>query len=519
MIDATPALRAYTAWRHRQLAAEDVAIEQERQLFRLVRSARGTLFGRAHDFDRIDSVAAFQSRVRLRRYENFWREWWQPAFPRLRNVSWPGTIPYLAATSGTTTGATKYIPVSRAMVAANRRAALDILTHHLAARPNSRVLAGRSFVLGGSTDLVRQAPGVHSGDLSGIAANEVPWWARRRYFPPRRLALIADWQRKIDCLAPLSLQADIRSLSGTPSWVLAFFAKLAALRPDQPARSTSWYPDLELFVHGGVNFAPYRPQFEAIFAGSRVDMREVYPASEGFIAIADRGYGEGMRLLTDNGLFLEFTPVEEIDADRPSRHWLATVESGVNYAVVLSSNAGLFAYVLGDTVRFVSLHPPRVLITGRLSYTLSAFGEHLIGEELEAAVQRAARHVGRHATEYTVAAAYPTRPDELGGHSFVVEFTAPVDGAALARFAEALDQALAAENADYRDHRAGMRAPEVTAASPGSFALWMRQRGAEGGQHKVPRVITDQTLFASLQGFLRERGRIQASAPPHTPNG
>jgi GH3 auxin-responsive promoter len=248
-------------------------------------------------------------------------------------------------------------------------------------------------------------------------------------------------------------------------------------------------------------------------------MREVYPASEGFIAIADRGYGEGMRLLTDNGLFLEFTPVEEIDADRPSRHWLATVESGVNYAVVLSSNAGLFAYVLGDTVRFVSLHPPRVLITGRLSYTLSAFGEHLIGEELEAAVQRAARHVGRHATEYTVAAAYPTRPDELGGHSFVVEFTAPVDGAALARFAEALDQALAAENADYRDHRAGMRAPEVTAASPGSFALWMRQRGAEGGQHKVPRVITDQTLFASLQGFLREHGRVQASAPPHTPNG
>ncbi|MBV8704118.1 MAG: GH3 auxin-responsive promoter family protein, partial [Acetobacteraceae bacterium] len=471
MIDATPMLRGYAAWRRRQLAAEDAAIEQERQLLRLVRRARGTAFGRAHGFDRIDSVAAFQSRVRLRRYEDFWREWWQPAFPRLRDVSWPGTIPYLAATSGTTTGATKYIPVSRAMMAANRRAALDTLVHHLAARPDSRVLAGRSFVLGGSTDLVRQAPGVQSGDLSGIAANEVPWWARPSYFPPRRLALVADWQRKIEYLAPLSLQADVRSLSGTPSWVLAFFSKLAALRPDRPARSTSWYPDLELFVHGGVNFAPYRLQFEAIFAGSRVDMREVYPASEGFIAIADRAHDEGMRLLADNGLFLEFVPVEDIDADRPVRHWLATVECGVNYAVVLSSNAGLFAYVLGDTVRFVSLHPPRVLITGRLSYTLSAFGEHLIAEELEAAIQRAAHHIERHATEYTVAAAFPTRPEELGGHSFVVEFTASVDEAALARFAEALDRALAAENADYRDHRAGMRAPEVTAASPGSFVL------------------------------------------------
>ncbi len=510
MIDATPVLRAYASWRGRRLAALDVASEQQRQLLRLVRGARRTRFGRVHGFDRIDSVAAFQSRVRLRRYEDFWREWWQPSFPRLTDVSWPGTIPYFAATSGTTTGTTKYIPVSRHMVAANRRAALDVLTHHLAARPDSRVLAGRSFMLGGSTDLVRRAPGIHSGDLSGIAANEVPWWARRRYFPPHRLALIADWERKLDRLAPLSLTADIRSLSGTPSWVLQFFAKLAALRPDRPARSTSWYPKLELFVHGGINFAPYRPQFEATFLNSRVDMREVYPASEGFLAIADRAYGEGLRLLTDNGLFFEFVPAEEIDAPEPTRHWLANVECGVNYAVVLSSSAGLFAYVLGDTVRFVSRRPPRVLITGRLSYTLSAFGEHLIAEELEAAIQQAARQVARQATEYTVAALYPTRPQERGGHGFVVEFTSPLDQADTAEFAEALDRALADENADYRDHRPGMRAPEVTAVSAGSFAAWMRQRGMEGGQHKVPRVIADQALFACLLDFLREHGRILA---------
>ncbi|HJS88245.1 MAG TPA: GH3 auxin-responsive promoter family protein [Acetobacteraceae bacterium] len=512
MIDATPALRAYARRRHRRLAAEDAVAEQQRQLLRIVRAARRTEFGRAHGFEQIDSVAAFQTRVRLRRYEEFWREWWRPAFPLLKDVSWPGTIPYFAATSGTTAGTTKYIPVSRAMLAANGRAALDVLAHHVAAHPDSRVLAGRSLVLGGSTDLVRQAPGIYSGDLSGIAANEVPWWARSRYFPPRELALISDWQRKIDCLAPVSLQADIRTLSGTPSWVLAFFAKLAALRPDRPARSTSWYPDLELFVHGGVNFSPYRPQFEAIFAGSRVDMREVYPASEGFIAIADRGYGEGLRLLADNGLFFEFVPVEDIDVGWPTRHWLATAQCGVNYAVVLSSNAGLFAYVLGDTVRFVSLRPPRVLITGRLSYTLSAFGEHLIAEELEAAIQKAARHIARHVTEYTVAPVFAAQPHEQGGHSFVVEFTTPVDDATLARFGKALDQALADENADYRDHRTGMRAPEVAAVSPGGFALWMRQRGLEGGQHKVPRVIADPALFAALRDFLRAQGLIQARA-------
>ncbi|MBN8899364.1 MAG: GH3 auxin-responsive promoter family protein, partial [Rhodospirillales bacterium] len=213
--------------------------------------------------------------------------------------------------------------------------------------------------------------------------------------------------RKIARLGPLSLQADIRSLSGTPSWVLPFFAGLAALRPDRPMRSTSWYPDLELFVHGGVGFGPYRSQFEAIFAGAHVDMREVYPASEGFLAIADRGPEQGMRLLADNGLFLEFVPVEEIDLPAPTRHWVGDLAIGQNYAVVVSSNAGLFAYVLGDTVRFVDRAPPRLLVTGRLGWSLSAFGEHLIGAEIEAALQRASAAVGIPLREYAVTPLYP----------------------------------------------------------------------------------------------------------------
>jgi hypothetical protein len=515
MIDATPLLRGYARWRAAGLASEDAALAQQRQLLRLVRRARGTRFGRAHGLDRIDGVADFQAQVPLRRYEDFWQDWWQPTFPRLDNVTWPGRIPYFAASSGTTSGVTKYIPVSRAMLAANRQAALDILVHHLRARPDSRVLAGRNFMLGGSTDLVRHSGGVHSGDLSGIAANEVPWWARRRYFPPPRLALMDDWERKIRLLAPLSLAADIRSISGTPSWLLLFFARLSALRPNLPSRSTSWYPDLELCIHGGVNFTPYRAQFDAIFSGSRVDLREVYPASEGFIAIADRGGGEGLRLIADNGLFLEFIPVEEVGSPHPTRHWLGNVVCGVNYAVVLSSNAGLWAYLLGDTVRFVARRPPRILITGRLAYTLSAFGEHLIAEELEAAVAVAARAVSRQAGEYAVAAEYPDRSNPRGRHCFVVEL--PVDDRDARRFAQALDQSLAQQNADYRAHRAGMCSPRVIAVRPGGFVDWMQARGKAGGQHKVPRVIADQALFAALLAFMQERGHVRARSDGEQP--
>ena len=510
MLDATPLLRVYARWRSARLSAEDAVSAQREQLLHLVRRACDTRFGRKHRFDQVDSIKAFQSRVPLRRYEDLWQEWWKPSFPRLTDLTWPGTIPYFAVSSGTTSGITKYIPVSREMVAANRRAALDILVHHLLARPDSRILAGRNFVLGGSTELVQEDMGIYSGDLSGIAANEVPRWARSRYFPPRSLALISDWERKIHSLAPISLQAAVRSISGTPSWLLMFFAELAALRPDQPARSTSWYPDLELCIHGGVNFTPYRAQFEAIFAGAQVDLREVYPASEGFIAIADRGGGEGLRLIADNGLFLEFVPVEDIGSPRPTRHWLADVEPDVNYAVVVSSNAGLWAYVLGDTVRFIERRPPRILITGRLAYTLSAFGEHLIAEELEAAIAAAARSIHRQAVEYAVAPEYPSELGEAGRHSFVVELEPPADDDAAARFGQALDRALAERNDDYRAHRAGMRAPAITAVRSGSFAAWMAQRGKAGGQNKVPRVINDPALFAALRSFMREQSRIVA---------
>jgi hypothetical protein len=512
MIDATPLLRAYAASRRAALAMQKPVLVQRAALQRLLRRAHNTRFGRDHGFLRVASVGEYQNQVPLRRYEDFWQEYWKPRFPNLRNVTWPGAIPYFAATSGTTTGTTKYIPVSRAMLKSNGRAVLETFTHHLSSYPQSRLLAGKNFMLGGSTALVQHDAGVFSGDLSGIAANEVPWWVRPRYFPPRDIGLMPDWDRKMDVLAPLALQEDIRSLGGTPRWLLLFFARLAELRPGLPPRSSSYFPNLELFIHGGVNFAPYRTQFDNLFAGARVDMREVYPASEGFIAVADRGYGEGLRLILDNGLFYEFVPVEEIDSPHPVRHWIGDAELGINYAIVLSTNAGLWSYVLGDTVRLVGLSPPRLLITGRLSYYLSAFGEHLIEEEITAAITVAARDAGSQVVDYTVAPVFPASPNDKGGHLFVVEFAAPACPAALGRFARTLDKALSMENADYRDHRAGMRAPHVVAVRPGAFAAWMRQRGKLGGQNKVPRVMTDESLFSQLRSYLEANDAICGTA-------
>ncbi|MGE0118669.1 MAG: GH3 auxin-responsive promoter family protein [Dongiaceae bacterium] len=503
MIDATPLLRAYAHRRRAQLAAENVVERQEAQLLQLVRRATETPFGRAHDFARIRTVADFQARVPPRSYEAFWRDWWQPHFPRLANVTWPGAVPFLAVSSGTTSGASKYIPVSNAMLRANRRAALDVLVHHVSRRPESRVLGGRTFMLGGSTDLKEEAPGIFSGDLSGIAAKRTPAWARPLTFPPPAIALMRDWDAKIAACIDRAATADIRCITGTPSWLLILFDRHATAH-GLPSAASALYPNLELVVHGGINFMPYRDRFEAFLAGSHAELREVYPASEGFIAIADEGPADGLRLIVDNGLFFEFVPVEELDAPTPRRFWIDNIESDVNYAILLTSCAGLWAYILGDTVRFLSRRPPRLAVTGRTSYMMSAFGEHLIGEEIEDAVATAAHAITADVSDFAMGAIFPERTGDLGHHLIFVEFATPTDAARVTAFAEVFDARLAELNDDYRAHRAegfGMGPPRVHVVAPGFFADWMEARGRLGGQNKVPRVINDPQLFAELRAF------------------
>jgi GH3 auxin-responsive promoter len=506
---ANAGFHQYARRRVARLASTDPIAVQERTLLGLVRQARHTRFGRDHGFAAIRSVAAFQASVPLRSYDDLWKEYLRDQYPVFDNLTWPGRIPYLALTSGTTQGSTKYIPVSRAMVASNLRASLTMLAHVVVSRPESRLFLGRIFFLGGSSDLERPAPDVRQGDLSGIAAREVSSWLRPYTFPPLDLALEPNWDRKLDLLAEHSLREPITLVGGVPSWLLALFQRILALS-GKPTIADVW-PSLEVVVHGGVKFDPYREAFASIVGNPSVRLQETYPCSEGFIAFGDPT-SDLLRLVFDHGLFYEFVPVEELETERPTRHWLGNAETGVNYAIVVSTCAGLWAHVIGDTIRFESLDPPLLTFTGRTKYTLSAFGEHLINEEIEQSVAVAASGTGASVRDWHVG---PVFEGAIGYHLYVFEFmTQPKD---LGRFRELLDSDLARRNADYQAHRAegvGLPMPALLVARPGGFESWMRSRGKLGGQHKVPRMDSTGTVTAELVAFLNQADALDRQLPP-----
>ena len=491
------------------LAQADPVAVQERTLRRLVHTARNTRFGRDHAFARIGSVEEFQQRVPLRLYDDLWKSYLRDQYPIFDNLTWPGRIPYLALTSGTTQGATKYIPVSRAMLESNKKASLTMVAYHLAARPDSRLFRGRLFFLGGSSDLERPAPDVQQGDLSGIASKEISELLRPYTFPPLDLALEPNWDRKLDLLAERSVNEPITLVGGVPSWLLVLFQRLLELSGKSTIAEV--WPHLEVVVHGGVKFDPYREAFSRILGGRRVRLQETYPCSEGFIAFGDPATGL-LRLVFDHGIFYEFVPLEELGSERPTRHWLGTVQTGVNYAIVVSTCAGMWGHIIGDTVRFESLSPPLLSFTGRTKYTLSAFGEHLISEEVEAAVAAASAATAASVRDWHVG---PVFEGALGHHLFAFEFLTPPSD--LNAFRAALDAELSRRNADYQAHRAegvGLPLPAVVVARPGGFDAWMRARGKLGGQHKVPRMDSTGKLTSELVELLGRDGLLGAQLKP-----
>jgi hypothetical protein len=483
-LDGTPFLRLWARRRLAALRGMDPVATQRDLLLGLLRRAENTRFGREHGFGGIRTVKDFQRAVPLRRYEEMWEGWWRAAFPLLEDVSWPGRVPYFALSSGTTSGTTKNIPVTREMVSANRYAAADVLAWHLANHKRARPFGALSFMLGGSTDLTELAPGVCAGDLSGIAAAEVPWPMTAWTWPPRDIALLPDWKAKLARLVAETPAGAIGILTGTPSWLMVLLEGLAERHGTPPL------PNLELLIHGGTAWAPYRDRL-APFLPPGCATREVYPASEGFFAMADRGDGEGMRLSLDRGVFFEFVPVEELDAPSPTRRWVADIEPGVDYALAVSSCAGLWSYLVGDVVRFVETSPPRLLMVGRTAWMLSTFGEHVTGEELARALAMA----GSGTAEWMVGAEFD---GALGRHRWLVEAAAPGP--------MALDAALCSLNDDYRAHREGgqLAPPAVETLPEGRFRAWMERIGKGGGQHKLPRVIADPARFEDVLRELRE---------------
>jgi hypothetical protein len=484
---------------------------QERGLLALVRKARRTRFGHDHQFERIQSVADFQRQVPIRTYEAMWEAYFRDAYPRYENLTWPGRVPFLALTSGTTQGATKYIPVTAEMLVANRKAAQTMIAYHLRARPDSRLFAGRMFFLGGATALEEPDPGVRQGDLSGIAAVALSPLLLPYTFPPVELALESDWDRKLAKLAEQSISEPITLVGGVPSWLLLLFERVLE-RSGKSTVAEVW-PRLELVVHGGVKFDPYREPFRSILGSADIRLEETYPCSEGFIAFGDFETGL-LRLVFDHGVFYEFVPLEELDEPRPARHWLGTVQKGVNYAIVVSTCAGMWAHLIGDTVRFESLDPPLVSFTGRTKYTLSAFGEHLINEEVEGAIARAGAETGASVRDWHVG---PVFAGTLGHHQYVVEFLRDPDR--LDRFRAVLDAELSRRNADYLAHRASdvaLPLPAIIVARPGRFESWMRSRGKLGGQNKVPRMDSSGSLTRELVAYLRETGGVAVELAPDT---
>jgi len=489
------ALKAYAK---RRKPAPDPAATQQQQLLELVETAKNTAFGRDHDFNAIATVADFQDRVPVRSFNDFWADYWSGPFPKLTDVTWPGTIRYFARSSGTTTGESKHIPCSDEMIKANNRGGFEVVLAHLLNNPNSKVSAGRTFLFGGSPALDELAPGVFAGELSGIAAREtISLAGTDRYYPPPELAAISDWGDKVERFAQDCVGKNIRSISGVPTWLLVLFNRAFDINDPDDRRLVSVFPDLELITHGGVNFEPYQEAFTALLKGSRAELREVYAASEGFIAVADRGSGEGMRLLLDNGLFFEFIKADELDQPNPKRYWINDVELDTNYALMVTSCAGLWSYAIGDLVRFVDLDTPRILVAGRVSQTLSTFGEHITGEQLDIAVATAARNLSLHVNDFAVAPVLGTE-GAAGHHRYVVE----VDETSHADLTRGIDASLAEQSADYRTKRANdivIAPPEVHLVPSGTFASWMTANGKAGGQRKVPRVTTPEQLNNIIQ--------------------
>jgi len=419
-------------------------------------------------------------------------------------VTWPGRPRYWTKTSGTTAG-DKTIPVTDEAFASHRKGGWDALLLAAAKVGGQHLLGGPMLFLGGCTRLSPIGVNGLVGDLSGLVARRLPPGLRGRYSPGLDVSSIPDWETRLAAAARRVAGQDLRLLSGMPSWLLILFDEVSRRHPDVTDR----WPNLAVLIHGGVAFAPYRLRFEERL-GRRLDRIEVYPASEGFVAVQTEASG-GLTLMLDYGIFYEFVPVEDLGLGRPRRHTVADVEFDRSYAILLTTPAGLWAYILGDTVRFTARDPLRLVITGRVRHFVNAFGENVIVEEVEQAMVSACDANGAEVAEFTVAPRYPSATDPRGGHDWIVEFHRPPrDGQ---RFVRSIDTALSALNTDYRITRTGdvgMTAPRVLAVAPGTFHQWMRTAGKLGDQHKVPRVMNHRDLADAL---------LAASRPPPGGNG
>jgi hypothetical protein len=502
-------LRQVLNRRLRQVAKAQAspAAAQERLLLRFVRRAEETEWGRTHGFAAIRSARDFQRAVPLSRYEDL-APLWHRAFDGARNVTWPGHIRYFATTSGTTTGRTKYLPVSREALRANVRSGMTLLALIGRQAPDADLIGGKTLYFGSSTHIERHGA-CWEGDSSGINARHVPRFAWRYRLPEPDVASIQDWAQRLEAVCQAYLDSPVRAVVGLPAWTLTLFRRLVDVARER-GRSVSTvgevWPGLRAYVHFGMAFEPYREQFKEL-VGRPIAFIDSYSSTEGGMnAIQCDPSDPSMQLELDSCAFYEFVPFTEYGRPEAPRLTLDQVETGVDYALLLSTPAGIWAYDVGDVVRFTSLRPPKIVFAGRTRLTLSAFGEHLTGEVIDHSIAEAAKAVGAAIRDFTVTGVPPAAAEPRGHHLWLVEFEGPMPP--LDALTAELDKSIRAANLDYDVYRTvTIDTPELVALAPGTFYEWARRHGAVGGQHKVPRVARSSDMVEELLAISKSLDR------------
>ncbi len=475
---------------------------QKETLLNLLSKAKNTEWGKKYKYSDIKSIHDFQEAVPLQKYEDT-----RPYVDRLRegevDLLWPGETKWFAKSSGTTSDKSKFIPVTKdALEDCHLRGPRDVFAMYIKNYPETNVMMGKTLTLGGSHQINNLSNNSYYGDLSAILIENVPFWTDFIRIPPAEIALIEEFEEKIEQIIETSLDENVTSLAGVPSWYLVFLKRVLEKTGKQNILEV--WPNLEVFTHGGVNFEPYREQFKKIIPSDQMHYVETYNASEGFFGIQDGPERNDMLLMLDYGVYYEFIPMEEIDNENPDVLTLEEVELGKNYALVISTNAGLWRYIIGDTIMFTSKNPFRLKITGRTKHFINAFGEEVIIDNAERAIQTACRKTGAIINEYTAGPVF-MGDNQKGAHQWIIEFEKEPEQ--LEEFGEILDKALQDLNSDYEAKRhkdLTLEKPHLVNAPRGTFYQWMKNRGKIGGQNKIPRLANDRKYLDELQKMLQK---------------
>lgn len=467
--------------------------DQEKLLLSLVKTAEKTLFGREHQFENIHAISDFQNKVQIADYEDL-KPYIEKVKKGQRNILWTETPQYFAKTSGTTSGS-KYIPISKEGMPFQLNAARSALFHYMAQKNNSDFVSGKMIFLQGSPEL-EEINGIQTGRLSGIVAHHIPNYLQKNRLPSQQTNLIEDWETKVDEIVKETEKENMTLISGIPPWLIMYFEKLIERNGK---KITNLFPNLQLIITGGVNYEPYREKMEELLGG-KVDTLQTFPASEGFFAFQDNFEKEGLLLLTNHGIFYEFIPLEEYGKPEAKRLTLGEIELNKDYALILTTNSGLWAYSIGDVVRFISKDPFRILVSGRTKHFTSAFGEHVIAFEVEEAMKATVEKFPAQITEFHLAP--EVNPSEgLPYHEWLIEFEKEPEN--LDDFRKNLDDEMRKRNAYYDDLISGkiLQPLIITALKKKAFQDFAKSEGKLGGQNKIPRLANDRKIADFLGKF------------------